>query len=36
MILTHTILALVLLGQASAALAVPFLAMNGLLAAPRD
>ncbi len=36
MMLTHTVLALVLLGQASVALAVPFLAMTGLIAAPRD
>lgn len=36
MILTHSVLALVLFGQASAAIAVPFLAMHGLLAAPRD
>jgi hypothetical protein len=36
MIITHTVLALVLLGQASAAFAVPFLAMHGLVAAPRD
>jgi hypothetical protein len=36
MIFTHTVLALVLLGQASAAFAVPFLAMHGLVGAPRD
>ena len=36
MILTHTVLALVLLGQVSAAFAVPFLAMNGLVGPPCD
>ena len=36
MILTHTVLALVLLGQASATLVVPYLIMHGLVAAPRD
>ncbi|MCP2127638.1 hypothetical protein ABH991_003057 [Bradyrhizobium ottawaense] len=36
MIVTHTVLTLVLLGQASAAFAVPFLAVHGLVAAPRD
>lgn len=32
--LTQTVLALVLLGQASAAWAVPFLALQGIIAAP--
>ncbi|MFK4509864.1 hypothetical protein ABIF81_005042 [Bradyrhizobium daqingense] len=36
MIFTQTVLALVLLGQASAALALPYLVMHGLVAAPRD
>ena len=36
MILTRTVLALVLLGQASATFAVPLLAMHSLVAAPRD
>lgn len=36
MMLTHTVLTLVLIGQASAAFAVPYLAMHGLTAAPRD
>ncbi len=36
MMLTHSVLALVLLGQAAAAFAVPLLAMHGLVAPPRD
>ena len=35
MMLTQTVLALVLLGQASAAFAVPFLALQGLITAAR-
>lgn len=36
MMLTQTVLALVLLGQASAAWAVPFLALLGWTVAPSD
>lgn len=36
MMLTQTVLALVLLGQASAVWAVPFLALQGNIAAPGD
>ena len=35
MMLTQTVLGLVLLGQVSAAWAVPFLALQGLVATPR-
>lgn len=36
MMLTQTVLGLVLLGQVSAAFAVPFLSISGLVGAPRD
>ena len=36
MMLTQTVLGLVLLGQASAVWAVPFLAVQGLVAVSRD
>jgi len=36
MMLTQTVIGLVLLGQASAAWAIPFLAMQGWVVASRD